>query len=290
MDVLVRLLAALLMLVIPAAAVLTAAARMRLPARLFIIGAATFIGSQVLHIPFNELALKPLIERMSLNAPGELEALLAVALLLGLSAGLFEESARALVYGLWLRRERSWREAIGYGLGHGGVEAGLLGALMLVTLARLLALREVDLATVFPAEQLALAQAQIAAYWGAAWHQTLAAPVERALAMCLHVGLSLLVMQAFLRRNAMWWLAAVALHTLANAAALVALAQWGVWPAEGVVALAALISLGLVIGLHTPEAAAPASPPAPPPPPGFEGLPPPDPTPARLDDSRYDAG
>src|SRR5687767_2247954 len=73
---------------------------------LFAIGAATFILSQIGHIPFN-LVVQPMIGRASagLSQQGQL---IVMALFLGLSAGLFEESARYLTYRYWATDARTW--------------------------------------------------------------------------------------------------------------------------------------------------------------------------------------
>jgi hypothetical protein len=71
---------------------------------------------------------------------------------------------------------------------------------------------------------------------------------------------------------------------------LVPAPRWGVLPAEGVVAVAALISLGLVAWLRTPDPPEPEAPAPPPPPRRFDEAAPPDPTPERLEDSRFSGG
>src|SRR3972149_48142 len=93
---------------------------------LFLVGAVTFIGSQIFHIPFNAYVLNPLLASAGFGAetgPGLTLAL--AALLLGLSAGVFEEGARWLAYRFWIRRARTWPQGLAFGSGGGDRLAGL---------------------------------------------------------------------------------------------------------------------------------------------------------------------
>jgi uncharacterized membrane protein YhfC len=285
MDVFVRGLNALLMIALPLLLGVALARRLRVGWDLFGIGAATFFASQLLHLPFNAWVLDPGVERLGLSEAARGWPLIAVGVLYGLSAGVFEEGARALVYRTWLRRARTWAEGLMFGAGHGGLEAIILGGLSAYGLLQALALQGVDLGSVVPAGQVETAQAQLQAYWSAPWTLALLGAVERAFAVCLHLGLSILVLQAFRRGQVRWWLAAVIWHTLADAAAVVTVAIAGPYWAEAVVGLMAMASVGIVISLR--EGRTPAdSVPAPQPPPG--ALPPaPDLSPRQLDDSRF---
>ena len=253
MDVLVRVLSASLMVVMPLGLGLVLARRLRLRWGLFAIGAAAFVGSQVLHLPFNAWVLGPLFQQLGLTEATQGLPLAIVAAALGLSAGVFEEGSRAVVYHFWLKGSRSWSQALMFGAGHGGIEAILLGGLVSLTLFQLINLRGVDLATVFPPEQVALARAQVEAYWSAPWYEALLPAVERASALCVQVSLAVLVLQAFTRRNLLWIVAAIGWHAWIDAVAVFGMAVWGVWVSEGLVALGALASLAVVWALRAPD-------------------------------------
>ncbi len=60
-----------------------------------------FLGAQALHIHFNQFLLNPAITRWGLRGEGRERSIL-LALLYGLSAGVFEEGARYLAYRFWL--------------------------------------------------------------------------------------------------------------------------------------------------------------------------------------------
>ncbi len=294
MAELVRLLNALLMLGLPLALGAFLARRLRVEWRLYAVGAATFVASQAAHIPFNAWVLGPILREAGLASATAGWPLILVALAYGLSAGIFEEGARTLAYGYWIRDARRWREAVMFGAGHGGAEAILLGALTMLAFFQLSALHGADLAERVPPEYLELARAQIEAYWAAPWYEALAGAVERALALCVQTSLAVLVLQAFARRNPLWLMGAVVWHAVVDALAIVTSALgWSVYAIEGLVAVAALLSLAAVFALKPKGDEAPASPArpiAPEPAPG--GLPVPEEPLAgipseRLDESRY---
>lgn len=251
MDALVRLLNGLLMIALPLALGATLTQRFRVAWQPFWIGAATFVASQLFHLPFNRWVLTPQIAGLGLSAAGGGLQQALVAALFGLSAGLFEETARYLAYRTWLKGSRTWPQALVFGAGHGGVEAVALGGLALLSFFQFLALRDVDLASVIPPERLEAVRAQVEAYWSAPWYAALLGALERAFALCLHLSAAVLVLQAFTRRNLAWLGLAIAWHTSIDAVALFAVASWGPYVAEGLVGLGALVSLGIIFTLRT---------------------------------------
>jgi len=250
MDVLVRLINALLMIAMPLVLGVILARRLRVGWRLFVVGAVTFVGSQVFHLPFNTQVLSLVIERLGLTEARAGVPLAVVALLYGLSAGVFEEVARYLVYRLHLKEVTSWGQALMFGAGHGGVEAILLGGLAAYALFQAVAYRGVDLSGMVPPEQLELVRAQLEAYWTAPWYSTVLGAVERAFALCFHLSASLLVLQAITRKKPAWLALAVGWHALVNTVALFAVGTWGVYVAEGLIGLAALFSLWIVFTMR----------------------------------------
>jgi uncharacterized membrane protein YhfC len=198
--------------------------RWRLDWAIFGLGALTFVGSQILHIPFNQFVLAPLLERLGDHA----WTLVIFALALGLSAGLFEEMARYLVLRRSRERVPAWREGLLYGLGHGGIEAIIVGGLSAYALIQALALRGTALESVVPPDQVEVARAQLEAYWGMAWYEPLWAVLERLSAMAFHVFAALLVLTSVVQRRLRWLGAAILGHTLFNAVALIALQSIGV--------------------------------------------------------------
>jgi hypothetical protein len=79
--------------------------------------------------------------------------------------------------------------------------------------------------------------------------------LERTLAICLHLGLTALVWQAVVRGSIVWVGIAVIWHASANAGALIVNQIWGLYPAEGFIALMAAISVYFLFMLRRREPA-----------------------------------
>jgi uncharacterized membrane protein YhfC len=177
-----------------------------------VAGAVTFVASQVVHLPLNW--------GLGLLGGGRGVALWPLpwmALVAGLSAGLCEEGARYLVLRFWRRDARSWAQGVGFGAGHGGIEAVILGLLVAANFLGMAALRGKDMAEMgYTGELLAQVEAGITAYWATPWYLPLVGALERLLTMVIHIGLSLLVVRAVARRRVGWLLAAVGFHALVD--------------------------------------------------------------------------
>jgi uncharacterized membrane protein YhfC len=226
--------------------------RYRVGWKLFLIGAAGFVASQIGHIPFNRFALQPFVT--DFLAQGEtLGRVLIAALLFGLSAGLFEEVTRYLFY-YFRKSMRRWDEGLMFGAGWGGIEAILFGMLAATTVVNVYIYQNGLLENFLPAEQLAGSAEEIAAGMAQIeelvnsppWYFLLGA-VERVFALIIQISLSILVLQAFVRKNIIWLFAAIGWHTLVDMVAVVGVLQeWDPLLIEAAVGLPALI-IGLFI-------------------------------------------
>lgn len=242
-------LSVLLMLAMPLALARWLARRYRLSWGLFGIGVAAFIGSQVLHLPFNgAVARAGVLPDPALG----LRNLLVYAAFLGLSAGFFEETARYVVYRWWARDARSWAQGLMVGAGHGGIESIVLGFLLALNIIALAGVQAGLFASLFPGEQLALVRAQAEALFGGPVIMGILPAVERALAIILHLSLSLLVLQVLVRGQRRWWLYAVGWHALVNALVLIVAVHYGAVASEGVLALLTVVSVLIILRLRPP--------------------------------------
>jgi len=185
------------------------------------IGVAAFVLSQVGHIPFNQFVLLPALEGwgIGLSQPGW--KLLVMGIAVGFSAGIFEETARYLSFRVWLNKEPNTLLPIKYGVGHGGIEAFLLGILTLYALIQVLTLGGESSLDSFSSEQADLIRAQILAYWDVPWQHLLLGAWERVSAMIFHIGASLMVYKSVRKKKPGWLAIAVLGHTLLNAFAVI---------------------------------------------------------------------
>jgi uncharacterized membrane protein YhfC len=222
-----------------------------LPRKLLVAGALTFVAAQVLHIPLVN-ALAPMLQTES-GAGAQVGPLALSALVLGLLAGLFEETARFILFKFVLKSARSWREAVLVGAGHGGIEAILVAVLGFVTIANMIAYRNVDLSTIptIPPEQVEALTEYVSTFWSAPAYMAFLALFERAFAISLHLMLSALVMYGFVTNQARWYWLAVILHSAVDALA-VYLAGLETNPVliEGVLGVIAAISLWILFRLR----------------------------------------
>jgi uncharacterized membrane protein YhfC len=243
---------AFLMIAIPVVLALFLVKKWKLSWRFWLVGGATFILSQVGHIPFNSL-MSTLLNKTSLATLSSQNAMFFNAAFLGLSAGLFEELFRYGIYRWWLKDARSWKRAVLAGAGHGGVEAIILGGLALLAFFQLTTMRNVDLSTLYTGDTLVQAQAQVNAYWSATWYDSLLGAVERSFTIVIQISFSILVLQAFVRKQARWVFASILYHALVDGSALVALQLTNAYWVEGMVCIFALISLAIIFLLRKPE-------------------------------------
>lgn len=246
MDIIVRALNALLMIAMPLTLGVFLVRRQQVEWRFFGIGALVFVASQVLHIPFNLWVLNPGIERLGLASAQAGLNLIIVAIIYGLSAGMFEEFARYFAYRFWVKDARTWKAGMMFGVGHGGIEAIMLGALAGYALIQALVYRNADLAAIVSPEQLELAVSQLEAYWSTPWYLSIMGAVERIGAICFHLSASVLVLQAFRRKNKWWVFAAIGWHTLLDAVAVYGIQVWGVLVTEALILLFGLVSLLMI--------------------------------------------
>ncbi|CAG0985440.1 hypothetical protein ANAEL_01994 [Anaerolineales bacterium] len=217
------------------------ARKFKLSWKLFLAGGLTFVASQVLHVPLV----------LALTSTFQSWGVVAYALILGVLAGLFEETARYILFKFILKKNLTWNEGVYVGLGHGGTEAIILGIFAAVAFVNMLAYRYIDLSTVpsIPPEKLELAKQQVEAYWSTPPYLAMLGFVERIFAMCLHVALSVMVMYGLVSKKPIWFWMAVSWHMVVDAAAVYLVQSISMLALEGIVGVFALISLGIVFWL-----------------------------------------
>lgn len=122
LDMFVRVLTGALLLAMPVGLFHFLRSHLSASWRFIRIGAATFVGSQFVHVPLNSFILAPLLKLsetpLQLDNPDDLstQQLFVLALVLGLSAGVCEEVSRYVVYRYWIGAEnREWKTAITFG-------------------------------------------------------------------------------------------------------------------------------------------------------------------------------
>ncbi|MED0875754.1 YhfC family glutamic-type intramembrane protease [Bacillus mobilis] len=156
----------------------------------YMLGVLAFVVSQILiRIPILNY-----VSRTSTNFQmfSVMHPVLFV-LLLSLSAGIFEEIARFIAMRYFMK-QRDWQSGFLFGAGHGGIEAVLIVGIPVISLLL----------------------SQIVIQNGYSYYF---AGIERIFAMVLHIGLSIIVLQAVVQMKFRYVVYAIFIHGTANAIA-----------------------------------------------------------------------
>lgn len=245
--------ASLFAIAYPLALALVARRRLHVGWRYFWFGALIFLLFQVVtRIPAITIAHVALGKQL-LASRTLLDIWLAM---LVVTAALFEEIGRYIGY-RWLmgREEKTWRKAVMYGLGHGGLESFLLVGLGgLYSLVQVVALSAVSLSRLPAAQRQAVATQLRAIAIQPAWLPLLSA-WERLWTIPIHVALSVLVLQVFRRRNIGWLFLAIVGHMVVDGVAIAMLQLLGSSTGaslliEGIVAVFGLLAVWVIWALR----------------------------------------
>lgn len=210
---------------VPVALAIFGKVRYRIALKPVVTGALCFVvGAMVLESLLHQLVFRlvPTLPMMPL----------AYVLYGALAAGVFEETARFIGLHFLCKKPSGLWTGIGYGIGHGGIEALLVAALpsvnsLLVLLQLRFAGADALLAAVPEAgREVAAAQLQAAAALSPL--DFLPVGVERLITLCFHISLSVLVWMVVTGRVRRLWLAgAILLHAGVDVGAV--LYQLGIW-------------------------------------------------------------
>lgn len=127
LSIIFLFLSAFICIILPAAFLVYLYKKEGISVKAALVGAAAFIISQiVLRIPLLKfLSSQMWYVELSTN-------IWFSALFLGLTAGLFEETARFIGLKYLLKDKLQWKNGIAFGLGHGGIEAIIIVGLTLI--------------------------------------------------------------------------------------------------------------------------------------------------------------
>lgn len=213
----------------------------------FLLGAAAFFLSQMLiRIPILQYVLPGFRWYLDL----QVNHYYGYYIFLGLTAGLFEEAARAVFIRYFMKKERRYSDGVAFGLGHGGIEAMLLAGVSYISMLVTYSMVQTGALTAqSPGMTEALYAQVLAQYSAMTLPAVLMGGVERLLTLVLHIGFTMIVMTGIRKGKTLRYvLAAVLVHGICDASI-------GFWQAagvtgyalEGVFAVYALIALGYTL-------------------------------------------
>ena len=172
------------------------AGRVKLKARIssFFIGAGTYLLFAML---LEQLLHVLVIQFCGLNAQSRPWLYYVYA---ALAAAVFEETGRLIAMKFWMKKWLDFPNALMYGIGHGGVEAILIGGLSgisnLVSMLMINSGAMQNTLAALPAESANQTVSQLSALWTTPAPLFFVSGIERISAIILHIGLSLLIYRA----------------------------------------------------------------------------------------------
>lgn len=214
-------------------------------------GALTFIAAQILHIPAL-WGLTALFNNIGVSVSSDTVKTMINAIVLGLAAGIFEETARYILFKFRLRKVKTWNEGVLVGVGHGGVEAVAIGVFGLITFISMIMMRNGDLTAMgIPADQIEATMQGVNEFWSTPAYLAILGLVERIFTMCLHIALSAMVLYSVVYKKPVWFWGALLWHAFVDAWAVLLLPVVGALAIEGIIGVFAIASLFILFKLKT---------------------------------------
>jgi uncharacterized membrane protein YhfC len=190
--------------------------------RWFFVGAALFLAS-IIRFPLNQYVSSAVLTQ----GYGNTLTMLILAAFPSLTAGVFEEGARYIAY-RYVIEDHSLKNGLMYGAGHGGMESIFIVGVNVLTLGVLLLVNPYS-----------IPQPILGSILMSPAYLPLVGLYERLGTMTLQIGLSVMVLEYFRRKDIRYLVGAFALHFLVDFVALVTLRRGLVYP-ELVITVVAL--------------------------------------------------
>lgn len=199
---------------------------------IFFLGAAMFLVS-LIRIPLNNYINTIIF----LNLSGEV-AYIVTFLFASVTAGVFEEGVRVLAFGAIIK-QRSYEKGLMYGIGHGGGGESVI-FVGITVLSNFL---------VFKFFPHLLPASVLEQFKNMAWYLPMVGAMERIFAIIIQISLSVLVVQAFIKRKYYFIIIAVIYHTLIDFVSVYVNFKFGVLLTEILVFVFALVSITIIFML-----------------------------------------
>ncbi|MBN2336096.1 YhfC family intramembrane metalloprotease [Candidatus Bathyarchaeota archaeon] len=187
--------------------------RLEVTWRWFFVGAVFFIAS-LIRFPLNQYASMVILSG-SLNYTYKW---ILVSAFPSLTAGLFEEAARYIAF-RYVVKEHTFRNALMYGAGHGGIESIFIVGVNVLFVGAMLLLNPGSMhPTILAAIEVTPA------------YMPLVGLYERLMAITIHIGLSVMVLKSFTEKDLRYLGAAVLIHFALDFITLLTLGYGVVYP------------------------------------------------------------
>lgn len=206
------------------------------------LGAAAFFVSQLcLRIPIlRVLSAQSWFKAFALNT-------VPYIIMLSFTAGLFEESARYLCAGCFLKKHRLFRDAISFGLGHGFCEVILLtGMAQINNIIYSAAINNGTFQTLTKALPAAQGQQLLSTMLAVRPEQVYLGILERVFAVTFHIFASVLIFKGAKEHKVHFYFFAIMAHTVFNIVGVLLTQYVNMWAGEGSMLIFAAAALFLI--------------------------------------------
>ncbi|SDN27503.1 Uncharacterized membrane protein YhfC [Fictibacillus solisalsi] len=165
----------------------------------------------------------------------------------GLAAGIFEEFGRYVGFCFLLKKYREWKDGIAYGIGHGGIEAILIGAFAAfqnILMANLINSGGFERLAGAPGQDPNILMGIKDQLVNTSSYMFLLGGFERIAAFVLQIALSIIVLYAVKSKKPLYLLYAILIHAAIDFVAVLSKSlEWSVWIPEGMLLVIALLSI-----------------------------------------------
>jgi len=167
-----------------------------------------------------------------------------------LAAGVFEEVGRFVMFKFFLKKNREWKDGLGYGLGHAGIETLLVGALSYLNVVVMsVAINSGKINDLLKNQSADVIETTKNSLVNATLLSTSMGIFERVFAFVIQIALTFIVLYAIRERKNIYLLVAILIHALVDFAA--ALYQikliTNLYAIEGIVSIFAIIAFIFIL-------------------------------------------
>lgn len=175
----------------------------------------------------------------------------------GLAAGLFEETGRFISMKLFMKKALSKENSLMYGVGHGGAEAIIVGAMTAysnIVLSVMININQIDsLLSTVPDTQKDAVIEQFSALSTTPGYEFLLAAAERFFAFILQICLSYIIYRAVRYKKPLFFVLAVAIHFAVDAGTVILSKNIPAYLVEVILAVTVICTAFITFGRYKAE-------------------------------------
>jgi uncharacterized membrane protein YhfC len=230
-------------LLLPIVLLLVLCLRKKISVKPMFLGAAAFFVSQIcLRIPILQvLGAQSWFKAFALNV-------IPYFIALAVTAGLFEESARYVFAGGFLKEQRGFNDALAFGLGHGFCEVILLtGMAQINNIIYTVMINNGSFSTITSKLPAATSQQLLSTMLAVKPSMVYIGVLERVFAVTFHVFATVLIFKGLNEHKIRYYFLAIGAHAVLDFGAVALSKYVNIWASEGFAFVVALAALFLII-------------------------------------------